>query len=98
MLLYHEGTVTFAVNHLASIDWLVVNEVQIICGFIRATIQPRLPFGTFATVSLRIKKLANVGSNAVQGQPSHLQAIVNDITNILMASDDVSTCVVIFWR
>ena len=44
------------------------------------------------------KKLANVGSNAVQGQPSHLQVTVMILQIFLKASDDVSTCVVIFWR
>jgi hypothetical protein len=39
------------------------------------------------------KNLTNVGSNAVQGQPSHLQGTAKILQNILNASDDVSKVV-----
>lgn len=39
------------------------------------------------------KNLANVGSNAVQGQPSHLQGVAKILQNIVSASDNVSKVV-----
>jgi hypothetical protein len=43
------------------------------------------------------KNLTNVGSNAVQGQPSHLQGTANILQNILNASDDVSKVIDEKW-
>jgi hypothetical protein len=39
------------------------------------------------------KKLTNVGSNAVQGQPSRLQGFANILQNIVSAKESQDSCI-----